>query len=418
MREKKVSSNFGKWGWSMIIYAAVSYYFAAGIAMDGLNFFPTAFQGLYGWDSGLIVAITGISGWIGILGGFLFSYLVDKKGTKFTAVIGNILTGLTLLVFALTDNFIVFLISTAVLVFLTANIQLTTVPNNLMNIWFPKKKGIALGWATMGLPICTASFVAIMTAATAAVGIKNAYLILAIIVIIFGIISFFWIKDTPESLGLSPDNEKISIEEAKKIQLEEENNAKEYTVLNILKTGNTWLIGFGLGILWLVTVGIVSQLIPRLLGVGFGLNQAILLLTVAAIFGILGSYFWGWLDQKIGTKKACIVYSCWYIIALILLIINISSVFTYVAVFFVGVGIGGIGNLIPSMIGSCFGRYGFIKANRIIAPINTFTRCSAFVITGIVLSKTGSFNIAYIIFIGLSVLAILLISLIKMKPAR
>ena len=42
-------SNFGKWGWSMIIYCAISYYLAAALSTDALNWFPAAFQAYHGW---------------------------------------------------------------------------------------------------------------------------------------------------------------------------------------------------------------------------------------------------------------------------------------------------------------------------------------------------------------------------------
>ena len=88
---------------------------------------------------------------------------------------------------------------------------------------------------------------------------------------------------------------------------------------------------------------------------------------------------------------------------------------TVLVVVFVGCGIGGIGNLIPSMIGTCFGRFGFIKANRVIAPVNTVIRSTALVIIGAV----GTMNLtkAYWIFFVCSVIAIILVAMIK-QPER
>ena len=88
---------------------------------------------------------------------------------------------------------------------------------------------------------------------------------------------------------------------------------------------------------------------------------------------------------------------------------------TLLCAFFVGFGIGGIGNLIPSMIGTCFGRFGFIQANRVIAPINTVIRCAGLIIIGVV--GVERLNVSYWIFLVGTVIAILLISRIK-QPAR
>lgn len=180
----------------------------------------------------------------------------------------------------------------------------------------------------------------------------------------------------------------------------------------IAKNRNTWLIGFGHGFLWMTTIGLVSNFITKLVMVGTEAPLAITMLTVAAVIGIIGSYIWGWLDQKFGTKNASIIYGVWYLVALLVMIFHNGSLgMTILATIFVGFGIGGIGNLIPSIIGTCFGRFGFILANRLIASVNTAIRSTALVVIGAV--GVANLNKAYMIFFALSALAILLILFIK-----
>ena len=162
MDSKSTKSNFGKWGWSTIIYCAISYYIAAALATDTLSWYPAAFAQLRGWGDdlpNLANAMTGIAGWISVLGAFVFSVLAAKKGRRWMAVLGNVICGIGTLVFAHTQSLPVFLAMIVVLVVVGGTIQVNIVPNNLMNIWFPKKKGLALGWASMGLPLCTATII-------------------------------------------------------------------------------------------------------------------------------------------------------------------------------------------------------------------------------------------------------------------
>ena len=37
------NSKFGTWGWSMVIYTMLLYYFWAGLSGDGMNVYTTAF---------------------------------------------------------------------------------------------------------------------------------------------------------------------------------------------------------------------------------------------------------------------------------------------------------------------------------------------------------------------------------------
>ena len=106
------------------------------------------------------------------------------------------------------------------------------------------------------------------------------------------------------------------------------------------------------------------------------------------------------------------IYGIRYLAALMLMIFqNGSMLIPGLATFFVGFGIGGIGNLIPSMTGTCFGRFGFIQANRLVAPINTAVRSTALIIIGAI--GVTRLNVAYWVFFFFSILAIIMICFIK-----
>lgn len=412
MKEFLKNNNFGKWGWSMIIYAAVSYYISAALSTDGLNFYPAQFEAAYGWNSGLITTLAGIAGWVALIGAVVFAQIIARIGTKKSAGIINIITGVLVLIFANTTNFVLFVIMIFAINFIVANVQLNLIPSNIMNVWFPKKKGVALGWATMGMPICTATVIAILTALTIKTGsVGGAYSIFAVVIIVFGVISFFWVKENPESMGLYPDNEEISAEEIEANKKEFESHVSEWTMGKLLKNKNTWGIGVGLGLMWATTVGIVSQLIPRLSSINEGAyaGQALFMLSAAAIIGIAGSYFWGILDTAMGTKKACVIYGIWYVVAIVFLLLQPkSAACVWISVVMVGIGIGGIGNLIPSMIGTCFGRYDFIQANKAIAPLNTIVRQSGIVLAGILSQTVYGYSGLYVILLIADILGIVL----------
>lgn len=430
--QTKKSTGFGKWGWSMIFYCAISYYIAGAIGSDGLNFFPAQFEASKGFNASLTTTLAGLAGWSAIIGGILFAQMVAKIGARKTAVIGNIATGIFVLLFALTNSFPVFIIALLLSIFVAGSVQINVVPNTMMNVWFPKKKGLALGWSTMGLPLCTATFIILLNVLMKVTGsISGAYVVFAILIIVFGIVSIFWCKNSPEELGLAPDNEQLSAEEIAKNKAELENHVTTWTAGRLIKNPTVWGIGLGLGLLWMTTVGIVSQLIPRLVtvyvpqlmaggmdeasAVAAATEKAIPMLTIAAIFGIFGSWAWGVLDMKLGTKKACYLYGAWYIVTLILMIFQPQggTPVIMLSVIFAGIGIGGIGNLIPSMIGTCFGRYDFVQVNKVVAPINTVTRCSGVIVAGIMSATKFGYNGAYVVFLITNIIGMLMIGLIK-----
>ena len=423
MKQFLKNNNFGKWGWSMIIYAAISYYIASAVSTDGLNFYPDALGGPHGWNSGMITTLAGVAGWVALIGAVIFAQLIAKIGTRIASGIINIVTGLLLIWFGNTSNYVVFIIMVFALNFIVANIQLNLIPSNIMNVWFPRKKGIALGWATMGMPICTATIILILSALTTKFGSAGiAYTIFGIFVIVYGIVSFFWVKDNPESVGAYPDNEPITAEEMEANKKEFESHVSKWTIKELFKEKSTWGIGIGLGLMWATTVGIVSQLVPRLSQINDGqyAGQALGMLSVAAIIGIAGSYFWGFLDTTFGTRKSCIIYGIWYIVAVIFLLLQPQgTAFVWISIVMVGIGIGGIGNLIPSMIGTCFGRYDYLQANRVIAPLNTIIRQCGIVLAGILSQTVYGYSGLYVVLGVFDIIGIILVVvLIKDKKEK
>ena len=65
----------------MIIYCAISFYLAAAMSTDGLNWFPAAFSAYRGWGENVINlsnAMAGIGGWIGVVAAVIFSVMAEN----------------------------------------------------------------------------------------------------------------------------------------------------------------------------------------------------------------------------------------------------------------------------------------------------------------------------------------------------
>ncbi len=412
-------SRFGSWGWSMIIYAIIMYFFFAALSTDGQNLFPTAFSEIYGFDPNTLLAYATPASIVGIIGGFVFARLLIKYSTKKISIISLIITGIAFCVWGLCANIVLYVLLLMVVCFFASGFSF--VAPTLMADWFPRKKGVALGWATIGAPLSSAFFVSGFSILLTKAGFKTAFVIFGIAVIIVGILSIFWVKDTPQEVGRYPDN--MDPEFAKTLADRPEqaaiDEASDITIGQVLKTSNTWLIGIGYGLLWMVTVGVVSQFIPRMMSVGYEQSQALMFLTISSIIAVPGSYFWGWLDSKIGTKMASVVYSVSYVVALLILIFSVNEAIIWIGCIFIGLGLGGILNLIPSMVISVFGRAGFKQANSIVTTIASLIRVLAFAIMAALLTVSGgNYTLPYTVFIVADILGAVVLLLIRQKKMK
>lgn len=409
-------SNFGAKGWLMILVAGLMFYFYAGMCTDGLNTIVSSFANAHQVDEAALLSMTTPASWVGLLGSVACSWAIAKfKSNRVAMLITAVLGGITYMCYGVVTTLAGFTVVTAMANFFGMG-YCWTCANALMASWFPTKKGLALGWATMGQNLCSATFVLLLTAFVGWAGLNGSFYIMGGLLIVAGIFSFIVMRDTPEEMGCAPDNGTVTKEELEASRREMEAYKSPWNAKTLLLNKQVWLIGLGFGIFIICNVACISQLIPRLIMAGWAPPKAIASMTVAAVLGLLGSYLTGWLDQKIGTKKASIAYGCWYVVTLITCAIPSNNMYLqYLSVFMIGIAIGGIGNLFPSMTATLFGRYDFVRAMGVLNPITNIVRSFAFIIMGAGLSMTGNYYLAYGMVAVLSVIGIILVACINEK---
>jgi len=401
-------SNFGKWGWSMVGFSLIMYYNFAAWTADGLNVIVQSFVDLHGWDFATLLAFSTPAGWLGVLGSLVITEMINRKGAKTVAIFGLLSLGAVLIWFGRASNYIEYAIGLTLLNFLATGVCFN-VPGTLLNTWFPRKKGLALGWATMGMSLCTASLVPIMVFLFATFGIQNAYAVCGAFASALGLLAIIWVRDTPEEVGAYPDNEPLSRERLAANLVEFSQHKSPFTIPVLLRDRDMWLISLGYGVLWLVDIGVVSQLVPRLVAIGYDRSTAIWMFTTAAFFCAIFSYVWGWLDVRIGTRRTAIVYALFFAVTHACLLVRGGLWFTYITLLLVGMSIAGIKELATSQVGSVYGRYDFAAANRVISTIACLFRVCCFAVIAASLKWTGDYDAAYAFFIVLDFFGAVLI---------
>ena len=87
METKKLSKSltdnrFGGWGWSMIFYTMILYFFYAAITTDGMNLIPSAFAEAHGWDANTLLSVATPAGLVGLVGGFVLAVWLLRRNRK------------------------------------------------------------------------------------------------------------------------------------------------------------------------------------------------------------------------------------------------------------------------------------------------------------------------------------------------
>jgi len=407
---EKTRTGFGSYGWVMILFSLLMYFAYAGWVADGLNIFTSAFAEKNSWDVAKLLSLVAPGGLMGVVGAGVFGEMVVKKGPRFVLTVCLVCMAAAVFWFGRITSLWEFAVSFMVINFFASGFGFIA-PGTLMNNWFPRKKGMALAIATSGFPVATALFVPLIAFMFNRMGIAVATSTWGVIFLLAAVLGFVIVKDNPEQIGHFPDNDptedRASLEDLEKYE-------SPFTVKRLLKDRDMWLISCGWGCLWLVTMGIVVQLVPRLMSLGYTQSHAIAFLSTAAVCAIPGGLLWGWLDQRFSTKVASLIYGVLYIITLFMLIFQTrSTTATFITVVFVGIGLGGIKNLLTSMVSTVYGRYDFGAAYRLVVPLSLIVRTLCFPIMGVALVAFKSLTGAYGMFIVVDVIALVLISLTR-----
>ena len=410
MSKKKNSENltkFGSAGWGTIIYCAAMFWFYVGMVNDGSNITAPAFAEKAGIEYSTVLSLGTVAGLVGFLFFIVYGQINRKIGPRKTSAICMILSGLAYVGIGMANTLIGYAICLCVVTGSSMSGGYIA-GGTLVAQWFPKKKGIVMGYTTMGHNLASAFYVPMISALVGGLGLQIGVIIPSALVMILGIIGLLLMRDTPQERGIYPDN-------ASEHQYKEEYFTEEvdddggWTTKILLKTKEFWLAAVTTGLYQLVTVGIMTQLVVRNIQLGFTEVQAISLMTILACIGVAGSWGFGVIDQKYGTKKSMIVFGVWYVVALIANVTEVS-VGIYLSVFMIGMAIGGSANFTTSLPAAIFGRHGFDKVNSVIFPVQGLITSMNFLLSGISIALTGSLRGCYVVFIGVILVNLILIS--------
>ena len=87
METKKLSKSltdnrFGGWGWSMIFYTMILYFFYAAITTDGMNLIPSAFAEAHGWDANTLLSVATPAGLVGLVEDLFLAVWLLRRNRK------------------------------------------------------------------------------------------------------------------------------------------------------------------------------------------------------------------------------------------------------------------------------------------------------------------------------------------------
>ena len=410
-------SNFGSKGWVILILAFFSILLMSLIVYDSLNVTIPAFAAQKGWNMAILYIFSTVAAWISVIGAALWGGICSKKTNRFGWVAALMLGAVGCIIWAFAGSPVVYLVCLAMA--MVGGMGFAYIANlNVISNWFPTKKGLVMGWVTIGFPLSATIAVPVCSGLLAGLGLSGIYFVFAGLCLVLAILVAILVRDYPEQSGAYPDNNKSFDKEQLAKELQAGLDYMKTSPWNgkaVFKAKETKKIVFSLGIMELLALGIMTNYVPRMLQIGYTQQDCIPLLAIAGVVAMIGSYLCGVLDAHVGPKKAIWITYIFGIFSLILNLIGgvlkvnhldkAAFILILAAQPFLGVMLGGAANYLVSLTATIWGRYDFPAAYRVIKPLVAIVGALGISLCGVI-GNTVGYAYAYLLFAILAVIAV------------
>ncbi len=396
IRNKDIKSNFGKKGWFIVIYGMCL--FMMNMTWEnGLNYIVPAFSEKYGVNATLLYSASTFSLVGGCIAMLLFGYFGRKRGPKTGLITGLIFSIVGLAVWGFASNTAMYFTG-VILNGIGAAAYCTIGLGALVANWFPTKKGMVMGWVTMGIVASSLISNLVVNPSITTLGLTVTMCIGSVCGIVLIIVTLLWVKSSPEEAGAHPDNDVTMTDEVVKKHNALGNAYRQTSpwnnYLKCLKSPAVWACGLINGLLLMVVRGIMSQIVSAMVSFGYSVNFAAMIMTVTGIVAFLFSYLGGVLDQKLGTKTACAV--CCFgtgVACLLFAFFGKYIVMLFIALVGFGFSSSAGNNYSVSLVTEIFGRYDFDTPYSVIIIIcNLLSSLGFTLVSGVAASYGYSVN--------------------------
>ena len=405
----------GFYGWWMVAVSGFIMVITAVPVFQASAVWAVALESQFGWSRtqlGLALSFTRVEG---SLTGPIAGYLVDRMGTRFMVFTGLLVLTVGFFLFSQVQNLWMFYLAYFVMSVGQGQAGWLTVMT-LLNHWFVRHRGMAMGLAMVGMGIGTLILVPVIAwlidPDADRLGWRRTLEILAVVSLVSAIVLPKVVRNKPEDVGQHPDGVPPVVATALNADSEPE---LELTIGQALRTQAFWCISFGHGLGSMVVLAIMSHLGLLLRDMGYGLQTAGWVIMVQTAVAIIFQFLGGWIGDRIPKNVALFIFTAIQGIGVVFLTLGPEMINSYAFAVLFGVGFGGRTPLTTAIRGDYFGRASFGKILGIsTVPMNVLLLIAA-PMAGFMRDELGDYDMAFLLLAGLNMAGAVLF-LIARKP--
>jgi sugar phosphate permease len=237
-------------------------------------------------------------------------------------------------------------------------------------------------------------------------GWRTALFILGLLaggIIILMVITLIRSRPSEEQLRASGELDHVRTKEEERVE------QQIWTYRELLTNRNFLLLAFGAGLLFASDRALLISVAPYLSDGGVSLQKAGFLISMLTGSSIVGKLIVGYAADYVDPRKIFLAVAALHILLLTMFMVRPNYWVMFAISSMVGIGIGGVLPVYQVLTASIFGSASYGTVIGTAAVINQVLMMVAFRFIGEARDRTGSYEIAFQIFIGIVLLAAYLI---------
>ncbi len=399
---------YGWWIVGACFFVAV---YTSGVVGWGFTSVFDPIKNEFGWSSAEVAFSSSLRGMeTGILAPAV-TLLVDRFGPKAVIFIGGIITGLGLILMGRVDSLITFYIASGLIA-----LGLSLCSANALQIsvatWFHRRISLALGIMSCGFGF-SGLLIPVAVAVVDAVGWRLGEIYFGVGMFLFIVPLSLLVRRRPEDYGLFPDGDLVATGVPSDLVSEhpvkkDDAGGRGISVKQALSSHIFWFIAVALAAQTMIVNSVSTHVMPYLNSIGYSREVAGFVSSGIPIASVLGRFSFGWLGDRINTKKLTIFGFA------VLGIGMLSFAFAFWGVFIIvlfllafGIGFGGTNTMRAVLPRTYFGLKSYGTILGLVMGIGTFGSMIGAPLAGYAYDTMGTYYYIWLIYAGVAGLCLL-----------
>ena len=290
--------------------------------------------------------------------------------------------------------------------------------SKLVTNWFDKRRGMALGIAAAGVSLSGVVMPYISAELIENFGWRQGFLIYSAFTFLVVVpLIFRLVISRPEDVGLRPDGAMPMKLDDDSLLPPAQKAPPKMRLLELFKEHNFRMIVLTFSLLFCSMSATLTHMIPRLTDFGYTLVEASLVMSLCAGFGVVGKLSFGWLSDRLSVRKVMGIVIFMQFSGQYLMFTSLDYMTFAIGASMFGFGVGGVVPMHGAVVGKTFGRDRFGAVLGLMRPAMFPIQILGVPFAGWIFDVTGSYDVAFQVFLGLYLLAALAVSFYR-QPAK